>query len=85
MFLFLASFALAFLMDVVWASYVGSIAAGHPGRASVGSALIVALGGLNVLVFVRSPWSVLAACMGAFCGTYVAVGKAPGAWHHPDR
>jgi hypothetical protein len=35
---------------------------------------------LNVLVFVRSPWSVFAAALGGFCGTYVGVSGALRAW-----
>jgi hypothetical protein len=80
MLLLSAAFTLSFALDIVWALYVTCIAAKMPGRAALYSSLIVALGGLNVLVFVRSPWSVFAAALGGFCGTYVGVSGALRAW-----
>jgi hypothetical protein len=59
--------------DFLWVQYVASITQRSPMLAAVWSSSIILANAGVVLVYVKNPWTIGAACLGAFGGTYISV------------
>lgn len=70
-------YALAFfsmtILDVAWVGYNRSTAQGNRAHARLWAVLLVALGGLNTLAIVETPWALIATAAGAFVGTDIGL------------
>jgi hypothetical protein len=69
LFVFVATLALDFL----WARYILAITKRAPVVAALWSAGIIAISSTTTIVYVSNHWTILAAIVGAFIGTYLSV------------
>jgi hypothetical protein len=69
-------FVAVFALDFAWAAYTKAVGTESAGTAAVYSMVIYLLGGAVVVQYVASPWLLLPAVGGAFCGTFLAVRQA---------
>lgn len=67
------TFILTLLADVCWTQYNMRSAEKRAHPAAFWSALIVAVGGLNVLLYTTSHWLLIPAILGAYLGTWVTI------------
>lgn len=63
-------------LDFVWAEYTKAVAAKRPVRAALTASCIIALSGVVTTQYVENHYLLVAAVMGAFCGTYLAMRRA---------
>lgn len=71
---YLLVFVIAAGLDFLWARYITLLSLGEAWRAATYAAAIVAFGGLVTVLYVRNPFLLIPATLGAFVGTLV------GAW-----
>ena len=69
----LTVFAIAAVLDSIWAEYIAAIRDRVPFRAGVFGALTVGLGAFNLSLIVTDWRFLLPAMLGAFTGTYLSV------------
>ncbi len=67
---YVAVFVITLLVDIAWTKYLLRAAEKRAHPASMWSAVIVGLGGLNVLVYTQNPWALIPAAAGAYIGTW---------------
>ena len=74
-------FAIAFTtsatLDWVWAKYTYAMVGRNAPLCAFWASAIILLGGINVLVYVSSPFAILASAAGAAFGTWLAVKYGP--------
>ena len=70
---FIAVFVSLVIVDICWARYMAHANAGNPAKAGMWSALIMVGGAYVTVSYVDDHRLFLAAVLGAFCGTFVAV------------
>lgn len=68
-----ATTIMALVLGVVWAKYTAHIAAGNPYRAAFYDALIVTMGGFNLLAITEDPRVLFFSVLGSTVGTYLSV------------
>lgn len=66
-------FLSAAALDAIWALYIQATANDRALLAALLSVITVGLGAFNVLSFVKDRRTVIAACAGAFVGTYLTL------------
>lgn len=69
----LGVFVFAILIDIVWVHYIRATAQGRAGVAAVAAAGTLLFGAVNIISFVRGPWLLLPAALGAGLGTFLVV------------
>lgn len=72
---FAASFVGMAALDFVWARYTYHLVKKNPCAAGVYSSLIVLLNGVCTIMYVDDPHLLIAAVLGAFVGTVIAVAQ----------
>lgn len=70
-------FSSAFCADFVWIAYMDAAAKKHVYRAAVWSAVLLGLAGFNIVSYAGNHWLVLAAMVGGFLGTCLAMRFKP--------
>ena len=61
------------ISDFIWTKYMASVAAHAALQASTWSTLLIAAGAYVTLSYVEDKRLVIAACLGAFLGTYFGI------------
>lgn len=74
--MWLLIFLLNATLDIIWARYTMAVQARQPAISGVWAALIIIVGGISVLSYVNDPILLIPASVGAFMGTWIAVGRA---------
>lgn len=69
----LGCFAIAAVLDFVWAAYIRTIADKAALRAGLWAVAIILLGGINAIGYIQNHWLLLPIAAGAFVGTYAHV------------
>lgn len=59
--------------DFLWTKYILATTGGFPFKAAIWSSSIILVNSLAVIVYVTNHWTILAAALGAFVGTFVSV------------
>lgn len=62
--------------DFVWTELINATTAGRELRAAFTSTLLLTVGALCVIEYVKEPWLILAAGAGGFVGTYLSVRRS---------
>lgn len=63
--------------DACWAKYMRYVAEGHATKAATWSAAIILVGAVAVVSYVNDHRLLIAAVLGAWVGTYLAVRRSP--------
>lgn len=73
-----AAFAIMVAMDFVYVRYTHAITAHKAIPAANWAAVIICLGGLNIVGYSHDPWLIIPGVLGAWAGTFLAarVGSA---------
>lgn len=66
-------FGLVFALDFVWTVYIAAVADKKPLKSAFWSTGTILLGGLAAVEYVKDPWMLIPAGLGAFAATYIAV------------
>lgn len=66
-------FATVFALDFVWTRYIASVAERQPLQSAFWSVATILLGGVAAIEYVRNPWMLIPAGLGAFAATWIAV------------
>lgn len=69
----LASFFVMVVLDFVWARYTYHLMKKHPSIAGAYASAIVLLTGVCTIMYVNNNTLLIAAALGAFVGTFIAV------------
>lgn len=62
--------------DFVWTELTKAIAVKRAIRAAMMSAVLLTVGALCVIEYIKDPWLIIAAGMGGFVGTYWSVKRS---------
>ncbi len=63
----------AIMADICWTKYMLGVSEKAPFKAAFWSAMIIAIGGFMVISYTQNHLLVVAAMLGAFIGTFLAV------------
>lgn len=66
-------FGMVFALDFVWTRYISTVAERNPLQSAFWSVGTVLLGGAAAIEYVRNPWMLVPAGIGAFAATWIAV------------
>jgi hypothetical protein len=69
-------FVLVFFTDALWTIYIQSAAKNKSLQAASASAILVLIGGVNIWLFVHSPWLLVPEMLGGFAGTYYIIERS---------
>jgi hypothetical protein len=67
------AFGCMFLLDVIWVFYTKAVVAKAPERAAIWCAALTMANALSAVLYVRNPWLIIPAVLGAAVGTWVAM------------
>lgn len=59
--------------DICWAYYIRRVKDGKPLKAAMWAVFLFLTGAIGAISYIRNPWFVIPAAIGAFIGTYIAV------------
>ncbi len=71
---YLLVFLSTLLADVAWTRYTLAVTERRALLAAIWSAAIVLFGAFNIVTYVHDSWAIVPAAIGAFAGTWWAVG-----------
>ena len=59
--------------DFLWTKYIIATTGGLPLKAAIWSSSIILINSIAVCVYVANHWTIVAAALGAFVGTFISV------------
>ena len=66
-------FWLIFFTDALWTIYIQAASKNKALLAASASAILVLIGGVNIWLFIHTPWLLIPEMIGGFVGTYVVI------------
>jgi len=70
---YLTTFIAVTCLDLIWVQYMAASHEGKPGAAGVWASILFLSGSLTTLSYIHERRVIVAGCLGAFLGTYIAV------------